>query len=300
VALSLENAGSSPFLPPTILGSLSRVRTASHQSRSVVCGVDDSSYSRAAAAVAASFAERLADRLVITRVTELGDQARVLREVAVAENAELAVIGHRAQSPRGDLPGSASAALRADMPCPLVTVPAPAARRGEGWRGEWPASEPRVVCGIDDSHQALRALLVAAHLTRRLDGELILVHACEDFPAAGPRSLPPEFRERAHKLWQDGQSLLRESAEIAAEGIGVDAHVRIHAGDALSSLLGVANAENADLLAVGSHGHRALRARLHGSFFPALVESARVPVLAVPPSARLMTGGRHYELALTA
>jgi nucleotide-binding universal stress UspA family protein len=280
------------------LGSLSRVRTASHQSRSIVCGVDDSSYSRVAAAVATRLAERLASRLVVMHVAETGDPAKVLREVAVAENAELAVVGYRAQSPRGGLLRSATAALGSDLPCPIIAVPAPTVERGEEWWGEWPASEPRVVCGIDDSHQALRSLLLAADMTRRLDGVLILVHACEDVPAAGRRALPPEFRQRAHKQWQDGQRLLRESAEIAAEGIGVEPQVRIHARDALSSLLDAAKAENADLLAVGSRGHGALRATLHGSFFHILVASAPVPVLAVPPSARLMMGGRFYEVAL--
>ena len=193
----------------------------------------------------------LPDVAVRTRVA-FGDAAAALMAVGSEEDAELLVVGSRGRGPLATvLLGSVSARLAAEAPCPLIVVPSPdAAAR---WLGRPPHS--RLVCGVDDSVGAIGALRAAGALAERLELELSLVHVDAD----GER--------------EDAVGDLGALAVLAGEPVEI---LRERTAD-----------PDAGLLVVGSRGRTSWHAAL-GSVSRALAATAPVPVMIVPPTARML------------
>lgn len=169
-----------------------------------------------------------------------------------------------------------------------------------------------IVCGVDGSDGA-EAAGVAAQLAGSLDRRLILVHVVDDLPRS-PYGDPRERelqRQRsvssAHRMLQRGHSgaagALRalSVAEWLAGRLGLEmvpifvapargrsraarSAAQILTGDPLRKR---AAREDVRMIVVGSRGRGALRRALLGSVSAALAIAAPVPVLVVPPEARL-------------
>lgn len=140
-----------------------------------------------------------------------------------------------------------------------------------------------IVAGVDGSPQSRAVAAVAARLARGLGRTLILAHAAADpstflFPDAGERG-----HQRARAIEQ-GFALLKSIASTLPDSVGQTAVVLGSPAEALASFC---HQEQAELLVVGSRGRGALSGALFGSVSRALAASAPVPVLVVPPNARL-------------
>lgn len=155
-----------------------------------------------------------------------------------------------------------------------------------------------VICGVDDTPDARRAVTVAAHLAAALGSPLLLVHVT---PAAGlavypladgsaalpgpaPTAPYPSVTPDATDLEQTrkhGERLLAEvAADCGLERAGLRAET---AADAADGLRRVAAAENAEFLVVGSRGRGPAKSALLGSTSSELVAEAPCPVVVVPP-----------------
>jgi nucleotide-binding universal stress UspA family protein len=266
--------------------------------RSIVCGVDGTQASRWAARVAGEFARELDRTLVRVYVAEnqppfpygdlrlrelqrreaveaatallertaadmpdvavqtrvaFGDAAAALMAVGSEEDAELLVVGSRGRGPLATvLLGSVSARLAVEAPCPVIVVPSPDA--ADRWLARPPHS--RLVCGVDDSVGSIRALHAAGALAERLDLELSLVHVDAD-------------RER----------------EDAADDLGA---LAVLAGEPAETLREQTADPDTSLLVVGSRGRTSWRTALR-SVSRELAADAPVPVVIVPPAARMLT-----------
>jgi nucleotide-binding universal stress UspA family protein len=140
-----------------------------------------------------------------------------------------------------------------------------------------------VVAGVDGSPQSRSVAAGAAWLARGLGRRLILAHAAADpstflFPDAGERG-----RQRARAIEQ-GFALLKSIASTLPDSVGQTAVVL---GSPAKALASFCHQEQAELLVVGSRGRGALSGALLGSVSRALAASAPVPVLVVPPKARV-------------
>jgi nucleotide-binding universal stress UspA family protein len=127
-----------------------------------------------------------------------------------------------------------------------------------------------IVAGVDGSPQSRAVASVAARLARGLGRRLILAHAAADpstflFPDTGERG-----RQRARAIEQ-GFALLKRIASTLPDAVSQTAVVLGSPDEALASFC---HQEQAELLVVGSVSR-------------ALAASAPVPVLVVPPNARL-------------
>lgn len=134
------------------------------------------------------------------------------------------------------------------------------------------ASRP-VLVGVDASMPSYAATRWAAKEAQRRGATLRLVHACvfEDTP---PRKHEELLLEHVHRL-------LRRTAEVAREqapGVRVETAVRL--GLAVDVLL--AEAADAALVALGSHGLGGLRGALIGSVALRVAAEAPCPVVVVP------------------
>jgi nucleotide-binding universal stress UspA family protein len=266
--------------------------------RSIICGVDGSQPSRSAARVAARLANTLDLRLVLAHATEdrptfpyrdarlgelqrrrsiddglqllesiaselptvvpemkvvLGPPVEALAALCADETAELSIVGSRGRGPfAAALLGSVSARLASTAECTVLVVPGPEAAE------RFLALEPRdgsIVCGVDGSAESDRALHVAADLADRMRSHLVPLYIDD-----GTRKDAP-----------------------ANHGAGVD----VEPGEPVDALRWRALGDDATLIVVGSRGHGAMHAAVLGSVSGALAATAPLPVLVVPPTARL-------------
>lgn len=144
-------------------------------------------------------------------------------------------------------------------------------------------SPRRIVCGVDFSPLAMRALDVSVALARRSRGTVHAVHADES--GVAPLSdigLAPADDPNAREALR--QRLERELAARRETGVKLIAHVE--AGAAADTLSRRARSSGAELVVVGTHGRQALSHVLFGSVAERLVQTCPVSVLTVPHTAR--------------
>lgn len=142
-------------------------------------------------------------------------------------------------------------------------------------------SEQKVVCGVDDSADAVEVVRVAANLARERDLGLVLIHVdAQPIMAAAPLVA---YVAPGHDYRADMRHALVRLAALAAEA-GVDgaAQLRVEAGDPAVRLLAAARAASTALIVIGSRTRGAWRRALHGSVSAVVVAKAACPVLVIP------------------
>ena len=178
----------------------------------------------------------------------LGDPADGLHTVCVEEDAEILVVAsHRHAAPAATRRSVPSHTRASSAVCPVVIVP-PGAREHVA-RTERGGS---IVCGFDGSSGSERALGVAVGLAERVGLEPLAIFVD---PARSRTTRPSP--------------------------------VRVLAGDPVHALRERATRPDTRLLAVGSRGRGAPQGGLLGSVTKALAAAAPIPVLVVPPTARV-------------
>ncbi len=144
-----------------------------------------------------------------------------------------------------------------------------------------------IVCGVDDSIGARRAVDVAIELAAELSKRLILVHVTgrdSRFPY-GDRA---RRERRRHAAWQRGQAVF--SALERQHRLPTDVQERVEAGDPATELARVVEEEGAELLVVGSRARGDIRSALLGSVSQSLERLAPCALVVVPPGASAGAG----------
>jgi nucleotide-binding universal stress UspA family protein len=210
-----------------------------------------------------------------------------LAALAGEQDAALLVVGSRGRGAvRAALLGSVSSAVARASDRPVVIVP-PGAAPGPGLEvGEGSV----IVCGVDRSEEAKGAARVAATLATALRLELVLVHAYASGPAGGavpaPGAAPPISHEDMEETQRErARRLLDQVARDLDGEAGV--RMRIEEDAPASALSRCADAENAELIVVGTHGRGLVASVLLGSTSSRLAASASRPVVVVPTGVTL-------------
>jgi nucleotide-binding universal stress UspA family protein len=300
--------------------------------RSIVCGIDKSDESLAAAAVAARLCERLGATLLLAHAVEVsttfpyGDEAELSRNrhrihaeitrplerikrqfssveiadrvlygaaadeltaLAAEEDAALVAVGCRGRSAvTAALLGSVSSAVVRASDRAVLIVPPDALVEDDAQAGE----RTVIVCGVDRSEEARSAAHVAANLALALGLGLMLVHAYAAGPSAGTIpapgvALPADYEDVEARQRDTGHALLEEVARDLDRGPAVT--LKLETDDPAAALDRCAEAENAALIVVGTHGRSAVASALLGSTASRLATSASRPVIVVPRGASL-------------
>jgi nucleotide-binding universal stress UspA family protein len=210
--------------------------------------------------------------VAVTTESSPGDPAGAIVRRAASLGASAIVVGtHGGSGLERLMLGSVAEAVLHGAACPVATL------RGAAHAG---GSIRKIVCGADFTD--LAPLHCAARLARRMDAELVVLHAVPELPEPGRRSLVPG--SIAPALLEEARlELAREIATLGA----LLGRVRdcVVPGPAPRALLRCAADEAADLLVVGVHTH------LLGSTTHPVVRGADCPVLTVPAEA----GGRELS-----
>jgi len=209
---------------------------------------------------------------IATGTVRVGHPVEELTRVIGELGAELIVIGSRGRGVlKGLLLGSVGQDLVRESSRPVMVVPPNA--RVPGGNGR---SGLNVICGVDDSDQALAAAAWVGQLVSRAGGEVVLAHV-RTLNSAATYSHGP-VNEAALRSYEERWvvKLLGRAADTLDPG--VNGRLTVAAGDPATCLEQIAHGEDADLIAVGCRGRGPVGA-LMGSTSTALMASARRPVL---------------------
>ena len=139
----------------------------------------------------------------------------------------------------------------------------------------------RILVPTDFSAGSSRAWAVAQRLAHDLGAELILVHVLVETPlySEGPFSM-----QRTRTVFEAARAGVEKTlgewtAAATAEGLSVRWLAR--SGTPHVEIIDVANAEQADLIVVGTHGRAGLDRALLGSVADRVIRTARCPVVTV-------------------
>jgi nucleotide-binding universal stress UspA family protein len=131
-----------------------------------------------------------------------------------------------------------------------------------------------IVCGIDETTGGRHAASIAARLARDLDSRALLVHVAD----AGRflHRLPPARIARSRRT-------RRSLKAVADEHCFPDrTDIRVKSGDPASTLMAIADREDAELIVVAAGGQSTVSATLLGSVSSTLMRQAPCPVIVVP------------------
>ena len=132
----------------------------------------------------------------------------------------------------------------------------------------------RILCGVDGTPASLTAVRQAVRLAD--DGELLLF-AVVNLGQAAHAGMAA--RHAADLLQRDAEAALEEAKAIAPA-----AQARLVDGDPATVLQQEAEAENATLIAVGSHGRRRAAGLLLGTVTARMLRDAKCSVLVARPA----------------
>lgn len=228
----------------------------------------------------ADFLERLrafvasaADGVPVEPVVEEGDVVNEIVTQATARGVDLVVMGTHGQRGFESLTlGSTTEKTLRKSRCPVLTIPPAQKPGGSG------GSFRSILCAVDFSASASRALEYALALARQGEGRLILVHVLESVPLAAPVPALAAFDAPTYRraLEDDARERLRELPAAAGRWQKVE---DIRTGKAHDEILRAAEEHGADLIAMGVHGHGALERALFGSTAYHVARRAACPVL---------------------
>lgn len=228
---------------------------------------------REAAPLLAAATERLAGLEVRTRTLVDDSPPRALHEFAEAEGPLAVVVGSSHRGAVGRLfMGSVGAALLSGAPCPIAVAP-------RDYLARESASMLRIGVAYDDSAESRVALAAAASLSLRVHAALSVISVATPSPFSYGGAFEVltaqeyETGERKHKQLALDRAIDRLPSELPSES-----HLLV--GDAAQAL--AEEAEELDLLVIGSRGYGPLRRVLLGGVSSRLMHTAPCPMLIVP------------------
>lgn len=208
------------------------------------------------------------------RATEVrdGDPPAVIATVAADRQAQLVICGLGRHQIVDRLFGDETALRLVRVSrVPVLAVP-------ESFPRDFSASPRRAVVGIDFSEGSIRAAQAVSRLLPPGSTiELLYVMPQEQDLGYGILTPADDERSIAHDF-----AALRDRLTIPTD---VRIEERTAVGNAGVELLGRAQATNADMVAVGSHGYGFLARIVVGSVTTAILRRAGCAVLVVPPEA---------------
>jgi nucleotide-binding universal stress UspA family protein len=138
----------------------------------------------------------------------------------------------------------------------------------------------RILVPVDGSETSTRALVVALQLARDSGGRVRVMHAIDELAYLSSFEDTGQILDAARK---DAAATLGDALAVAtASSVPADSRLLEAGGHRLGEVVAEeADAWDADVVVVGTHGRRGIRRMLLGSGAEQVLRLAPVPVLAV-------------------
>jgi nucleotide-binding universal stress UspA family protein len=137
----------------------------------------------------------------------------------------------------------------------------------------------KILCPLDFSNNALEALDYAVDFARQNDGQLILLHVVDN-------PLADQYGPTAQNFYAEVEHALEKSKQMLADAarthaVGVPCETIAKRGNPYEEIIDLANAQQADLIVMSTHGRTGPQRLLIGSVAEKVVRTAPCPVLTV-------------------
>jgi len=132
----------------------------------------------------------------------------------------------------------------------------------------------RILVAVENSPADRTIIDHVRQLAQVTGAELHLVHVADGFAARNFDQL--QLRE-SEEMKADRDYLDRVAADLTAQGLTVSTELAM--GDPATELIRLAEARQADLLAMSTHGHRFLNDLLRGTTVSRVRHFVKIPVL---------------------
>lgn len=206
------------------------------------------------------------------RIEEGNQPASHVLAYAAAWPADLIVLGTHGRSGFDHLLlGSVTEKILRKAPCPVMTVPPPAASAST-------LPYKRILCPVDFSPPSLAALRVAKSMAKEADASLTIANAVEWVEGELPVNSPFDYAEFRRQFEQDLERRL-DALITQDERTWCRPSTKLLHGKPYEAILGLARAEDVDLIVMGVHSRNALDRLLFGSTTNHVVRQATCPVL---------------------
>jgi nucleotide-binding universal stress UspA family protein len=155
----------------------------------------------------------------------------------------------------------------------------------------------RILLATDGSEEAERAAQRAVDLAQRTGSELHVVHVAP-IPhfLMGGGGTPGYDRRLYEQIEEESRELLRKLTWRVKVAGGTVAGSHLRMGPVDLEIVGLARKLGADLIVMGSRGHRGIRRALGGSISDAVIRHAPCPVLVVRTHERAKVPERSTNL----
>jgi len=134
----------------------------------------------------------------------------------------------------------------------------------------------RILVPLEHSPADQTILRHVTDLAKLSGAEVILLHVADGWAA---RNMEQLNLKESEEMKEDRAYLERVAKELRSAGLDVDAVLA--AGDPAKEIAAAAEREEADLIALATHGHRLLDDVVRGSTATALRHITRIPILMV-------------------
>jgi nucleotide-binding universal stress UspA family protein len=148
----------------------------------------------------------------------------------------------------------------------------------------------KILLATDGSEEAELAAQRAVDLAKRTGSELHVVHvgSIPNFLMGG--GIPGYDRRLYEQIEQESRELLRRLSWRVKVAGGTVAGSHLEMGAVDLEIVGLARKLGADLIVMGSRGHRGIRRAIEGSISDAVIRHAPCPVLVVRSHERAEAG----------
>jgi len=213
----------------------------------------------------------------LTVLAQEGRARDLIAQRAQAQPADVIVMGTHGRSGVDRLLlGSVTERVLRIVTCPVLTVPASAGALTAGT-----VAFKQIVCAVDHSPSALKALQYALELGRQANGRVTALYALEYMDPEEPcEHVDFDIRKRRqHFIDHARQRLHAQLAPEATTWCDIEEVVAIDR--AYKAVLTQAAAVGADLIVMGAQGTGGVELMLYGSNTQHVVRAASCPVLTV-------------------
>ena len=139
----------------------------------------------------------------------------------------------------------------------------------------------RLLVPTDFSDNARNALQYAADLARELDAEVVLLHAYH-IPYVHAEMPAGMYQSAIDDAQQETEQSLKSVADAVLQPKGLSYRLVGKLGFAVETILSQAEAEQADMIIMGTQGVNGITDIILGSITSSVVDRASLPVLAIP------------------